>query len=154
LLDEIPDTLTGGNMLMHYAEGTVRSGILFAASCLFRVNSRTLVVTVPACWRPFESLDALSYYPKLLANRAMKHSIHLMEFRGDSFSISATPVDVKYTNNLPESTEQPYVRRQARFVRARTIEKQPWNRKRNKLQTGNRAVEGYGIVSSSERDKD
>jgi hypothetical protein len=107
LLDEIPDTLTGGNMLMHYAEGTVRSGILFAASCLFRVNSRTLVVTVPACWRPFESLDALSYYPKLLANRAMKHSIHLMEFRGDSFSISATPVDVKYTNNLPESTEQP-----------------------------------------------
>jgi len=107
LLDEIPDTLTGGNMLMHYAEGSARTGLLFAASCLFRVNSRTLVVTVPACWRPVESLDAVSYYRKLLMDRGMKHSIHLMEFRGDSFGLSATPVDVKYTNTLLESTVQP-----------------------------------------------
>jgi len=98
-LDEIPDTLEGGKMLMHYAGGTMKSGLLFAASCLFRVNSVTLIVTVPAYWQFGYSLDAMSYYRKLLSNRAMKHSIHLSEFLGNSFEISKAPLDIQYIPN-------------------------------------------------------
>lgn len=95
-LDELPDTLDGGWMLTHHAEGTATTGLLFALSCLFRVNSVTLVVTVPAYWQVAYSLDAMSYYRKLLANRTMKHSIHLMQFQGDSFEMSQKPLDVQY----------------------------------------------------------
>lgn len=89
---------------MHYAEGTAESGILFAFSCLFRVNSTTVVVTLPAYSKYGYSLDALAYYRRLLANRAMKHSIHLTQFHGDSFEMSQTPLEIQYvasstTNN-------------------------------------------------------
>ncbi len=95
-LEQIPDTLEGGRMLAHYAEGSMQSGLLFACSCLFRVNSTTLVVTVPAYSEYGSSLDALSYYRKLLADRAMKHSIHLTQFHGDSFEMAGSPLDVRY----------------------------------------------------------
>lgn len=98
-LDELPDTLDGGWMLTHHAEGTAKTGLLFALSCLFRVNSVTLVVTVPAYWQVGYSLDAMSYYRKLLANRTMKHSIHLMQFQGDSFEMSQKPLDVQYLSD-------------------------------------------------------
>jgi hypothetical protein len=95
-LDEIPDTLEGGQLLMHYAEGTMNTGLLFASSCLFRVNSITLIVTVPAYWQFGHALDAMSYYRKLLSNREMKHSIHLSEFHGNSFEIAKAPLDIQY----------------------------------------------------------
>ena len=98
-LDELPDTLEAGWMLTHYAEGSAKTGLLFASSCLFRVNSVTLVVTVPAYWQSGYSLDAISYYRKLLADRAMKHTIHLMQFRGNSFELSQKPIDVQYVGD-------------------------------------------------------
>jgi hypothetical protein len=98
-LDELPDTLEAGWMLTHYAEGTAKTGLLFASSCLFRVNSVTLVVTVPAYWQSGYSLDAMSYYRRLLADRTMKHSIHLMQFRGNSFELSQKPIDIEYLSD-------------------------------------------------------
>lgn len=95
-LDQLPDTLEAGWMLTHYAEGTVKTGLLFASSCLFRVNSVTLVVTVPAYSQYGYSLEALSYYRRLLADRTMKHSIHLTQFRGDSFEIAQTPLEIQH----------------------------------------------------------
>src|SRR5205814_7681975 len=97
-LDQLPDTLEAGWMLTHYAEGTVKTGLLFASSCLFRVNLVTLVVTVPAYSQYGYSLDALSYYRKLLTDRTMKHSIHLTQFHGDSFEIAQTPLEVRHVS--------------------------------------------------------
>ncbi|MGH9931973.1 MAG: hypothetical protein ACREA9_22465 [Pyrinomonadaceae bacterium] len=104
-LDQLPDTLESGWMLAHYAEGTAKTGILFASSCLFRVNSVTLVVTVPAYWQSGYSLDAMSYYRKLLADRTMKHSIHLMQFQGDSFEIAQTPLEVQHVSALSQGPD-------------------------------------------------
>ena len=67
-LDQLPGTLEAGWMLTHYAEVTVKTGLLFASSCLFRVNSVTLLVTVPAysqfpAYRWPQPLFALSFKP-------------------------------------------------------------------------------------------
>jgi len=98
-LDQIPDTLEEGRMLTHYAEGSLENGLLFACSCLFRVNSTTLVVTLPAYAQYGRSLDAIQYYRKLLADRSMKHSIHLTQFHGESFEIAKPPLDVRYVTS-------------------------------------------------------
>jgi hypothetical protein len=95
-LDEIPDTLEGDRMLAHYAEGSAQNGLLFACSCLFRINSTTLIVTVPAYSEYGSSLEALSYYRKLLGDRAMKHSIHVTQFHGDSFGMDGSALDTRY----------------------------------------------------------
>jgi hypothetical protein len=86
-------------MLTHYAEGSLEDGLLFACSCLFRVNSTTLVVTLPAYAQYGRSLDAIQYYRKLLADRSMKHSIHLTQFHGESFEIAKPPLDVRYVTS-------------------------------------------------------
>jgi len=71
-------------MLTHYAEGSIETGLLFTASCLFRINSVTLVIMLPAYAQYGHSLTAISYYRRLLADHSMEHSIHLTQFTGDS----------------------------------------------------------------------
>lgn len=104
ILDTIPDTLEGGMMLMHYAEGTASTGILFAVSCLFRVNACTLIVTLPAYSKYVYGLDASVYYRRLLADRAMKHSIHLTQFHGDWFEMGRTPLETQYVSSTTLAT--------------------------------------------------
>jgi len=60
------------------------------------VNSITLIVTIPAYSRDGYSLDAISYYRKLLADRTLEHSIHLTQFKDETFEISQKPLEMQY----------------------------------------------------------
>lgn len=42
-----PDTLTGNEVLFHFAPDSVCERLLFALSCLFRINQKMFVVSVP-----------------------------------------------------------------------------------------------------------
>jgi hypothetical protein len=99
VLDTIPDTLEGGTMLFHYAKGGRKSGILFGVSCLFRVNTTTLIVTLPAYAKYGFSLITLNHYRALLKNRDMQHAIHLVRFNNDRFELSPKPLDIRYISN-------------------------------------------------------
>jgi hypothetical protein len=104
VLNTIPDTLGGGTMLFHYAEGGRESGILFGVSLLFRINGTTIIVTLPAYDRFGFSLIALKHYRALLKNRGMRHAIHLVRFNNDRFELSPKPLDINYVSSASPAT--------------------------------------------------
>jgi len=97
-LDTTPDTLSGRTLLFHYDDGTDHD-TLFAVSCLFRINQRTLLVTLPAVMDVTYSIVALRLYERLLEDRSMRNDIHFVTFRDEEFKVSPAPLDLRYLNN-------------------------------------------------------
>lgn len=98
LLNTTPDTLSGGTLLFHYDDGT-NHDTLFAVSCLFRINERTLLVTLPAVMDVTYSIVALRLYERLLEDRSMRNDIHFVTFRDEEFKVSPAALDLRYLNN-------------------------------------------------------
>jgi len=107
LLNTTPDTLSGGTLLFHYHDGTDHN-TLFAVSCLFRINERTLIVTLPAVTDVTYSIVALGLYERLLKDRSMRNDIHFATFGDEKFEVSAMPLDIRYLNSpTPENRNEP-----------------------------------------------
>jgi hypothetical protein len=100
-LRDMPDTLEDGTMMFHYAEGNLKTGVLLAITCLFRVNDQMLAVTLPSYQKYGFYLVAYEYYQALLKDRHMKHNVYLGRFHNDRFEIQEPPMQLHYTKQLP-----------------------------------------------------
>ncbi len=69
------DTLQGGCLFLHFVRGTSKE-ILFALSCLFRINERTITVTLPSFLTTGFDLGAYSYYQSFLKDHSMPHNVY------------------------------------------------------------------------------
>jgi hypothetical protein len=97
-LQEMPDTLEGGTLMFHYAENSRITGLLFAVSCLFRVNDRMLVVTLPSYERHGFYSVAYGYYQSLLKDRSMRQEIYIGRFVDNRVEMSPTPMQSHYVS--------------------------------------------------------
>ena len=94
----MPDTLEGSSLMFHYAEGSRITGLLFAVSCLFRVNDQMLVVTLPSYEGSGSYLVAYSSYQSLLKNRSVRQEIHLGRFVENRVEMSPEPMQSHYVS--------------------------------------------------------
>ena len=94
--NDIGDTLEDGLLLFHYVEGDQETGLLFAVTCLFRVNDRTLSVTLPCYQRKGYYLIAYQYYQALLKDRSVCQNVYSVRFDNERFNISTTPLRLHY----------------------------------------------------------
>jgi len=96
LPDDYPDTLEGGSLWFHYAEGDQDKGILFGITCLFRVNGRILTVTLPGHQKEGYWFVAYQYYQAFLKDRSMKHDVYHGRFHDETFQVSPKPIQLKF----------------------------------------------------------
>jgi hypothetical protein len=99
--DDVEDTLEGGSLLFHYAEGDRITGLLFAVTCLFRVNDRVVTVTLPCSQREGYYFVAIRHYQAFLNNRSMPHSVYFGRYYNEHFEISTTPLRLLNRTDLP-----------------------------------------------------
>lgn len=90
--DHVGDTLDGGSLLLHYAEGDSTTGLLFAVTCLFRVNDRVVAVTLPCHQREGYYCVAFRHYQEFLSNRSTFHSAYFARYYNEHFEISSAPL--------------------------------------------------------------
>jgi hypothetical protein len=95
-MNDMGDTLEDGSLLFHYVEGDQETGLLFAATCLFRVNDRTLSVTLPWYQKKGYYLVAYQYYQDLLKDRSVCQNVYFVRFDKERFNISPTPLRLHY----------------------------------------------------------
>jgi hypothetical protein len=94
--NDMGDTLEDGSLFFHYVEGDQETGLLFAVTCLFRVNDRTLSVTLPCYQKKGYYLVAYQYYQTLLKDRSVCQNVYSVRFDNERFNISTTPLRLHY----------------------------------------------------------
>jgi len=94
--NDMGDTLEDGSLFFHYVEGDQETGLLFAVTCLFHVNNRTLSVTLPCYQKKGYYLVAYQYYQTLLKDRSVCQNVYSVRFDNERFNISTTPLRLHY----------------------------------------------------------
>jgi hypothetical protein len=97
------DTLSVAQVLIHLKPGGTSLPDAFAVSCLFNINQRTWMVTVPYGTDEPAFPDNLSLYRQFLADRYMEHPILLTRFYPDGRA-ECQPIRMQYTE--PSDNDQ------------------------------------------------
>lgn len=92
VFDDVEDTLEGGSLLFHYAEGDQTTGLLFAVTCLFRINDRIVTVTLPCYQKEGYYFVAFNHYRAFLKNRSISHNVYFGQYKNERFEISIMPL--------------------------------------------------------------
>jgi len=72
-------------------------GIVFAATCLFRINNIVVAVTVPQCDTNENVAVAIDFYERLLAERQpVQHTVHAAKIENGVCIVEQTPIPVLY----------------------------------------------------------
>jgi hypothetical protein len=100
-MDRTKDTLEDGSVLFHYAEGGPRDGLLFAVSCLFKVNNYMVAVTLPSHNKEGYYSVAFGYYQTFLNDHSFQHSIHFGRFENETLQVSDQPIRMHLTEKFP-----------------------------------------------------
>lgn len=95
------DTLESGTLMLHYTDGKFNERILFAVTCLFRVNDKIVMVTLPCNYDGGNFLMAHEYYRALLRNRNMPQDVYWAQFKDGKLTRDRTPMTLEYTQKLP-----------------------------------------------------
>ncbi len=90
--NNMPDAIKDRSLIMHYANGAAKDGMLFAITCPFKINDRTVGVILPA----FDNPDAGKYYEYYLQDRSMPHSAHVTQFKNGTILVQESPIPLKY----------------------------------------------------------
>ncbi len=99
VLNDIPadagSTLDDGSLWFHYEPGGCEKNLLFAISCLFRVNGRMVTVMVPYCMdgSRFEATSAL--YEAALNDSATPQDIHAAWLDDAKVEVNPSPLSVR-----------------------------------------------------------
>jgi hypothetical protein len=99
VLNDIPvdsgSTLDDGSLWFHYEPGGCEKNLLFAISCLFRVNGRMVTVMVPYCvgGSCFEATCAR--YEAALKDSATPQDIHAAWFDDGKWEVNPNPLSVR-----------------------------------------------------------
>lgn len=101
MMDKTKDTLEGGSLLFHFAEGRSRDGLMFGVSCLFHINNIMAVVTLPCHNRDGHYFVAFDYYQKFLRDHAFPHNIYFGRFTGDQIEIDEEPLRMYVAEKRP-----------------------------------------------------
>lgn len=73
------------------------SGRVFTFTCLFQINGLTVGVTMPSSLGHSHIADDWSLYQRLLAeDSTLAYTLHTVQFDGDKFQMSATPLNQHY----------------------------------------------------------
>jgi hypothetical protein len=92
----IRNTLDDNSLLFHYQPGGVDKNRLFAISCLFRVNGRTIIVMVPQCLDGESFEAAYPYYKAVLNDKSVPQDIHHACFTDGKLTIETGPLPIKF----------------------------------------------------------
>jgi hypothetical protein len=107
VLNDIPadvgGTLEDGSLWLHYEPGGVGKLLLFAISCLFRVNARMLTVMVPYCMDGIRFEAACARYEAVLKDSATPQDIHAAWFDNGKVEVNPHPLSIRQS---PEPTPQ------------------------------------------------
>jgi hypothetical protein len=94
--DPVRNTLDDNSLLFHYQPGGLDKDRLFAISCLFRVNGRTITVMVPQCLDD-ESFDAAyPYYEAVLKDKTVPQDIHHACFTDGKLIVETEPLRIQF----------------------------------------------------------
>jgi len=74
------DTLERGSFLLHYTQRSASTEILFALSCLFRINDRTIIVTLPSFQTMAFDFSIYRDYQLFLQDHSMPHNAYFARF--------------------------------------------------------------------------
>ena len=98
------DTIENGYFLTHI-DGSLKNGIIFAMSCVFRINGYVFTVTLPSS-RDDLDFAALCRYVDYLKDEKKPGSIHLTQFKGKVVHISPTPFPMNYVKGEAEFVDR------------------------------------------------
>lgn len=91
------DSLEDHMVLLHYAGTDQR--LMFAATCLFKVNESTVTSTIPQKRSDNDVAVAWELYQKLLANdKPFDHGIYRAQFKNNQWEVETTPIPVSYVD--------------------------------------------------------
>lgn len=100
LLDEqvkdLPDTLADNVVLLHSIPERHAGSLLFAVSCIFRLNGYLIVVTLPFHKETSEYLAAYATYRIWLRDRSFRYKTHAAKFLGDQWHLDPREINFKY----------------------------------------------------------
>ena len=105
--EDWPDTLTGNEVLFHFAPDPVCGRLLFSLSCLFRINGKMFVVTVPTYMAQGHYSVAFSKYRDFLKDRSIDHETHAARFLTDHWEYDPDPLDVRVLSHQEASSTIP-----------------------------------------------
>lgn len=94
-------TLEDGSALFHFAEGDLKSGFLFAVSCLYWVNDKLVTVTVPSYQRPGYHFVACQLYDDFIRQQSNGHNAYFGRIRDGRIEIGTQPLSLAYTTVFP-----------------------------------------------------
>jgi len=97
----VEDTLEGGSLLLHYAEGDQTTGLLFAVTCLFRANDRIVTVTLPCYKKEGYYFVAFDHYQAFLKDRSMPHNVYFGQYKNGRFEICPVPLRLQNETGPP-----------------------------------------------------
>jgi voltage-gated potassium channel Kch len=98
-------TLEDGSALFHYAEGDLKSGFLFAITCLYWLNDKLVAVTIPSYQRTGYHFVACQYYEKFIRQQGSAHNAHFGRIHDGRIEIAAQPLSLGYTTIFPPTPE-------------------------------------------------
>ena len=91
------DSLEDHIVLLHYAGTDQR--LLFAATCLFKVNESTVTSTIPQTRSDNDVAVAWELYQKLLAtDKPFDHGIYRAQYKNNQWEVETTPLPVSYAD--------------------------------------------------------
>jgi hypothetical protein len=99
ILNDIPadagSTLDDGSLWFHYEPGGCDKNLLFAISCLFRVNGRMVTVMVPYCMDSVRFETTCALYEAALKDSATPQDIHAAWFDDRKVLVTPQPLSVR-----------------------------------------------------------
>lgn len=92
------DSLSDRFILLHYKGA--HQQLLFAATCIFRINDITVTATVPQSLDASDSVVAWKLYQQLMENeRSVDQGVYVAQFKDTHWGIAKTPLRVHYVDD-------------------------------------------------------
>jgi len=108
-LPSAPDSLTDAVFLFHSMGTGIPEGLTFACSCFFKLNGKTVIVTLPSCCPTMGSVsaaaqyaDGLTAYHRYLADRSLVHVAQFGQYRDGKLLLCSEPSDLRFEGTLPD----------------------------------------------------
>jgi hypothetical protein len=92
------DTLKDGLFWLHFATDP-KFPILFAQTCLFRINEKIITVTLPTTEKDTYYFQAMQEYGKLLKDKSIPQSVHAAMVIDGMTHIQRDPLKITYVPN-------------------------------------------------------
>lgn len=106
--ETMQDTLEGGTLLFHYANGDRITGEMFAITVIFSINNRLTTVSLPSYEKEGHYFPAFALYQQFLENRSMPHNVYRVRFDTGQFQIEANPMKLSLAEK-PDQCESPQI---------------------------------------------